>query len=101
MGKCDWILWLGFEWRVIVVFIVVNCFKREVYRVFEGGCGFCYRGDCRRVVDIMMFMAAVVGIREFVFVASGFEGRCGVLVEEVGGCGLAVRVVGVLREGGI
>lgn len=47
-----------------------------------------------------MLMAAVVGIRELALVAPGLEGRCGVLAEEVGGCGLAARVAGVLREGG-
>lgn len=48
----------------------------------------------------MVLVAAIVGIGELALVAPRLEGRCGVLAEEVGGCGLAARVAGVLREGG-
>ena len=48
----------------------------------------------------MVLVAAVVGVRELALVAPGLEGRRGVLAEEVGGCGLAAGIAGILREGG-
>lgn len=47
-----------------------------------------------------MLMAAVVSVRELALVSPGLEGDRRVLAEEVGGCGLAAGVAGVLREGG-
>lgn len=44
----------------------------------------------------MMLMAAVIGICELALMAPGLEGHCGILAEEVGGCGLAAGVAGVL-----
>lgn len=51
-------------------------------------------------MDIMVFVAAVVGICELALMAPGLEGCSGVLAEEVGGCGLTAGVARVLREGG-
>lgn len=47
-----------------------------------------------------MLVAAVVSVRELALVSPGLEGDRRVLAEEVGGCGLAAGVAGVLREGG-
>lgn len=51
-------------------------------------------------MDIVMLVAAVVGIGELALMPPRLEGGCGVLAEEVGGCGLATGIAGVLGERG-
>lgn len=48
----------------------------------------------------MVLMATVVGIRELALMPPSLESCCGVLAEEVGGCGLATGVAGILGEWG-
>lgn len=47
-----------------------------------------------------MFVAAVVGICELALMPPRLERGCGVLAEEVGGCGLTAGVAGILGERG-
>lgn len=100
MGECGRVLWLGLEWRATVASTAAHCPKWEVHGAPEGCGGPCHCGDRTGVMDVMMLVAAVVGICELAFVTPGLEGHCGVLAEEVGGCGLTAGVAGVLREGG-
>lgn len=100
MGKRGRILWLGLEWGPTAAPTAANCPEWEVHRTPEGSCGPCHCSDSRRVVDIMVLVAAVVGIYELALVAPSLEGRCGILAEEVGGRGLAAGIARVLREGG-
>lgn len=48
----------------------------------------------------MVFVTAVIGICELALVPPGLESCCGVLAEEVGGCGLTTGIAGILGERG-
>lgn len=95
MGERGGVLGLSLEGSATAA----DCPKREVRGASERSRG---SGHCshRGIVDIMMLMTAIVGVRELALVPPSLESRCRVLAEEVGGCGLTTGIAGILGERG-